>query len=180
MITIEALDPSRRADFLAVLRAGRSDSSQCFCTAYHTRDWDKPGAGLACRERLFAEGRSDGFLLYEDGRPVGWCQVGPWASFGTIASKPPAVEGAWAVTCMVVVPEARRRGLGHRLLAHALEECRRRGAPAAIAMGHRLGPTYSSPLPELPESVCVKAGMALLRDDPGCPTYVLRFSPAAR
>lgn len=167
------IDASRAADLESILRRGSGDSANCHCTAYHTPDWEKTGP--ACRRRLLEEGRSDGFLLYEDGRAVAWCQCAPWSSFGQLAARPPAEPGAWVMTCMVVPPGDRGRGLAHRLVSEILAELRRRGAPYLYAMGHRLGPTYSSPLPELPESVCIKAGMTLVKDDPECPRYGLRL-----
>jgi GNAT superfamily N-acetyltransferase len=172
-VRLERLDPARREDLLSVLRRGSEESAACCCTAYHSREWQTEGP--ACRARLLDEGRSDGYLLYVDGRPVAWCQCGPWSSFAVIASRPPAVPDAWAVTCMVVVPEARGRGVAHTLLREVLADLRSRGARHVYAFGHRLGPTYSSPLPELPESVCAKAGMTLARDDALCPLYELRL-----
>jgi GNAT superfamily N-acetyltransferase len=76
---------------------------------------------------------------------------------------------------MVIAPKFRGRGLAHRMLQAVLQELRGRGARYVRVFGHRLGPTYSSPLPELPESVCVKAGMTLEKDDPECPRYCARF-----
>jgi GNAT superfamily N-acetyltransferase len=173
-LRLRPLEASLRADFLAVLDRGSAESGPCRCTAYHIRGYEKEGP--ACRDRMFAEGRSDGYLLYEDGRPVGWCQCGPWESFAMLASKPAPQQGAWAITCMVLAPEAKGRGLAHALLREVLADLRRRGVPYVTAMGHRLGPTYSSPLPELPESVCVKAGMVLEKDDPECPRYGLKLA----
>jgi GNAT superfamily N-acetyltransferase len=174
---LERLTPDRREDLLSILRRGSDEAATCFCTAYHTRAWEEPGQGLACRTRLLDEGRSDGYLFYVDGRPVAWCQCGPWGSFAVIAPRPPAVPDAWAVTCMVVVPDARGQGVAHALLGEVLADLRRRGARHVYAFAHRLGPTYSSPLPELPESVCLKAGMTLARDDPECPLYESALAP---
>jgi GNAT superfamily N-acetyltransferase len=72
---------------------------------------------------------------------------------------------------MVLAPEARGKGLAHTLFREVLDDLRRRGVAYVVAFGHRLGPTYSSPLAELPESVCRKAGMSIERDDPECPRY---------
>ncbi len=174
-IRLEPLDASRRDDFLAVMRAGSDESPACLCTAYHQRGYDQPGAGAACRDRFFAENRFDGFLLYVDGRAMGWCQAGPWGSFAVLAPRPPAAPGAWAVTCMVLARDAKRRGLSHVFFGRVLDAIRQRGATYAVAFGHRLGPTYSSPLAELPESVCIRAGMTMIENDPECPVYGRRL-----
>ncbi len=176
-IRLEPFDASRRDDFLSVMGAGSGESARCFCTAFHVEDWDAPGKGLACRERLIGNNVSDGFLLYVDGRAAGWCQCGPWDSFGTLSGRPPAVRGAWAITCVVLARDVRGRGLAHALFGGVLDELRRRGVSHVYAFAHRLGPTYSSPLAELPEAVCRKAGMTLEHDDPECPVYGLRLAP---
>jgi GNAT superfamily N-acetyltransferase len=152
----------------SVLRRGGPEPDACHCTAYYRAD-----APAAFRDRLHAEGRSDGYLLYEDGRPVGWCQCGPLESFPALAARPASVAGSFAVTCMVVVPEARGRGLAHVMLREVVADLRARGARFVLACAHRLGPDYSSPLPELPESVCRAAGFRLERDHRECPLYGL-------
>ncbi|MCI0343253.1 MAG: GNAT family N-acetyltransferase [Planctomycetales bacterium] len=177
---LRRLDASRREDFLALMRRGSEESAACLCTAYLGAGPEPAGAGSACRESRFREGLSDGYLLYDGAQAVAWCQVGPWASFPLLAKRPPPAPDAWALTCLVVAPEARRRGHAHALLREVLAEIARCGAPYAVAFGHRLGPTYSSPLPELPESVCRGAGMTLLRDDPECPLYGIRLGAPGR
>jgi O-acetylserine/cysteine efflux transporter len=178
-VTVQPLDRSRREDFLAVMGAGSEESRACLCTAYHGVSPETPGAPAACRERLLSEGPSDGWLLYVGGRPAGWVQCAPWESFAVFKAKPAPEAGAWVVTCLVVVPELRKRGFAHELFRRALDEAFRRGAAAVVACGHRLGPGYSSPLPELPESVCVAAGLTLLRDDRECPMYIARRPQAS-
>jgi hypothetical protein len=171
---LEPLDASLRADFISVLSRGSDESAACLCTAHHGCDYAKPGAGPACREKLLAEGRSDGYLLYLDERPVGWCQCGPWTSFAVL-KVPPKEPGAWVITCMVIAPEAKGKGHGHSIFRAVIDAIRKKDAPYVYAFGHRLGPAYSSPLAELPESVCLKAGMTLVKDDPECPLYGMRL-----
>lgn len=174
-LRIVPLTPSLRADFGKLLREGSAESARCLCTAYH--GGGEEGAG--CRARLFASGVSDGYLLYRDGAPAGWCQCAAWESLPLLAKRPPPADGAFAIPCMVILPKERGKGLAHALLREVLADLRRRGVAYAVAFGHRLGPTYGSPLPELPESVCVKAGMALLRDDPECPLYGVALGTGA-
>ncbi len=171
--SIAPLDSSRRDDFFAVLERSGDEPRTCLCTAFYGVDLAQSGRARACRDSRIA-GQSDGYLLYVDRRPVGWVQCGPLAMFDAVAQTP-AEPGAWAITCLVLAPEARGQGLAHVLFTDVLAALRARGVPYVIAFGHRLGPTYSSPLAELPESVCVKAGMVLVRDHPECPRYGLRL-----
>lgn len=174
-LDLRPLSPGTREAFLSVLARGSEDAARCLCTAYHGADLAEPGPPRACRDRLLREGVSDGVLLCEDEAPLAWCQFGPLDSFAAIARRPPVTDGTWAVTCMVVVPEARGRGLAHALLEAVLAEVRTRGARRVLAFAHRLGPGYSSPLPELPESVCIAAGMTLHKDHAECPVYRIDF-----
>ncbi len=174
------LTAARRVDFDALMASGSADAAACRCTAYHGAKIDQEGAGPACRARLLNAGQADGFLLCRGGRALAWCQCAPWESFALLARRPPPLDGAWALTCIVIPARQRGQGLAHALVAELLRELRRRGARSVVAFGHRLGPTYGSPLPELPERVCVRAGMRLLRDDPECPLYGLELDPEGR
>jgi hypothetical protein len=79
---LRRFEPSLRGDLLAVLRRGSADSAACFCTASYGAE-----SAEAFRDRLFAESRSDGCLLYEDGDPVAWCQFGACSAHGPRAGR---------------------------------------------------------------------------------------------
>ncbi len=77
-----------------------------------------------------------GVVAMFDGERVGWCSVAPRASFSRLrtsastsspatAADDPAV---WSVTCFVVRPGFRRRGVAAALLAVAIEHARTGGA----------------------------------------------------
>ena len=173
-VTIKQLAPALRRDFYEVMHRGTAESAECLCTAYQVSDWSDESARAAFRNGIFESGRSDGYLMYVGGIPAGWCQCAPLESFAGLAGK--QVEpGTWAITCMVLLPEWRGKGMAHHMFQLVLENLRRRGANRVRAYGHRLGPDYSSPLDELPERVCTRAGMTLERDHPECPVYSLRL-----
>ena len=175
--SLRRLESALGPDLLGLLGRASTDAAGCFCTAYLAPGDLGPEAREAIRARRLDSGPADGYLLYREGRAVAWCQCGPWSEFGYLARKEPPVPGAWVVTCMVVDPDLRGQGLAHALLAEVLPELARRGAPYVLACAHRLGPTYSSPLPELPESVCRAAGMTLVRDHAECPLYGVPVGP---
>ena len=84
----------------------------------------------ALRERLFARGEYDGYLMHEGDTPVAWCQVGPRDRLEKLTRQfdLEADPAAWAITCFLVVPEARGRGLARELLEAVLEDLPGRGA----------------------------------------------------
>ena len=80
-IEVLPFDASRREDFFAV-HSEINDCGWCSCVAWWVPTWDGWGNRTASenrelRESLCERGEYDGYLLYLDGAPVGWCQVGP-------------------------------------------------------------------------------------------------------
>ncbi len=120
------LSSSNRRDFFRV-HCEEAEAGWCFCTAWWVPTWDgfsdrSAADNLALREHLFDQGHDDGFLLFENEDPVGWCQVGPRDRFQKLRTqyelKPnPSV---WAVTCFVIAPPQRGRGLARFLLRGVL------------------------------------------------------------
>jgi len=164
-IRVERLAAARVDDFFTL--HGTPPFEWCHCVAWEVPTWDGWGERTAAenralRERLFAAGRYDGYLLYVDGAVAGWCQCGPrdgWpklaAQFG-LAPDP----GAWAVTCFCIRPEVRRQGLAGRLLRAILGDLRQRGVARVegyprAAGEHEDGELWTGPL-ELFEGVGFK------------------------
>ncbi|MCC6574780.1 MAG: GNAT family N-acetyltransferase [Planctomycetes bacterium] len=168
-LTLRRLSADARADFMALMQRGSEESAACLCTAYHGA---APEDAPACRNALM-QGQPDGYLLYRDGAAAAWCQCGPWDSFKVFSQR--KRPGSWVITCMVVAPHARGQGLVHAMLAKVFDDLKARGIKHVLACAHRLGPAYSSPLAELPEAACIKAGMTIERDDAECPRYEIKL-----
>jgi GNAT superfamily N-acetyltransferase len=81
---------------------------------------DLDGARRFLAERL-ARGESVIFALIESGRALGFTQLFP--SFSSVAMRP-----IWILNDLFVAEEARRRGVGARLLGAARDHARRTGA----------------------------------------------------
>jgi GNAT superfamily N-acetyltransferase len=89
-------------------------------------------------EKLTAEEtRPMGVLAYDEGRPVGWCAVGPRSRYARalrspiLAAREPAEDDdVWLVPCFFVRVGARRAGTTQLLLTAAVEQARRHGATA--------------------------------------------------
>jgi GNAT superfamily N-acetyltransferase len=82
--------------------------------------------------RIVASGEVPGILAYHEGRPVGWCSIGPRERF-------PALERSrilarvdekpvWSIVCFFVARPERRRGVSLRLLRASVDHARRNGA----------------------------------------------------
>jgi GNAT superfamily N-acetyltransferase len=180
---LRPLDASTAAAFRTLMERSGDECRSCLCTVYHVPSWENHSLAGPCRERLIAEGPCDGFLLYEGGAAVGWCQAAPRERFALMDRHAGAGgrPGDWAVTCLVLAPEARRKGRAHDLLRLVLEEARRRGARRVQAVACRYGPDEdTSASIEFPESLCRRAGMTLERDHPMRPVYVLDIGEGAR
>jgi GNAT superfamily N-acetyltransferase len=132
-LDVRPADPDRWDDVVTVMGT-RGDPSRCWCQFFHRRGQDWETATTASnRERLcgqIADARvPPGVLAYDGDEPVGWCQVAPKADFARLlhspSSAPPRDEPdppeLWAVTCFVVPPRRRRRGVAAELLAGAVE-----------------------------------------------------------
>src|SRR5207248_3911428 len=126
LIEVHRFEPARRADFDR-LHCAADGAEWCQCTAWWTPTWEEFAArtaeeNRAHRDALCARGEWDGYLLYEDHAPAGWCQAGPRDRLAKLARQYALAPdpGAWAITCFRTAPARRRRGLAARLLAGVL------------------------------------------------------------
>jgi len=176
-LELRSLSADTSADFERIVRDAGADAAQCLCTAAYVRFWEDPSLARPCRDRILAEGRSDGFLLHEDGAAIGWCQAAARDTMPYYRDRSRAVDarpGVFAVTCLLLLPAVRRRGLSRELLRMVLDELRRGGARAIHAFPCRYGEDEdTSESIEFPERLCQRAGMALLQDHRIRPLYGL-------
>jgi len=119
-------------DFLGDEEDGRG---HCFCAAWWVPTWEEwktrtPAENRAQRAALLARGERDGYLLFDGGRAVGWCQAGPRDRLTKLLKQYglPADPAVWAVTCFEIAPSHRGRGAAAFLLRGVLEDLRSRGA----------------------------------------------------
>jgi GNAT superfamily N-acetyltransferase len=168
-LDVVPVSPANRADFHRVHHDDH-DCGWCSCVAWWVPTWDGWGdrtaeENRALRESLFDRGEYDGYLLYADGEPIGWCQVGPRdrleklvAQFGL-----PADPAVWAITCFQIVPAHRGRGRAAALLDGVLLDLQRRGIAAVQAYprsGERLDPEDAW---TGPESLFTSRGFRVVR-----------------
>jgi GNAT superfamily N-acetyltransferase len=114
----------------------------CWCTYFRLPpSARRASSGMRNKDIIRARieaGPPPGLLALEDGKALGWMQIGPradvpeWNNRGR-ASAPVADGGAadpavWAISCFFIRTDARGRGLSHLLVAGGVEHARRSGA----------------------------------------------------
>lgn len=83
-----------------------------------------PSNRQAMRE-LIEAGGCPGLLALLEGRPVGWCAVGPLSEYPRYTDQD---ADGWAIACLLVASEARGKGVGRALVETAVEHAATNGA----------------------------------------------------
>jgi GNAT superfamily N-acetyltransferase len=172
-IEIKQLSSATREDFYAVHRAGEY-TDFCLCGYWwvaSSEGWDDRTEQEAISQRagLFAQGVSDGYLLYVDQKPVGWGQVYPRDRLPNLVNKFGFKTDAdvWCIGCFMLAPQARGKGLARRFLALMLVDLQDRGikklqAFPRVETNLSANEAWSGPL-----SLYEKAGFRMLGEQQG-------------
>lgn len=180
-ISIVRMDGSRIDDFYRVHHPDRG-TGWCYCVAWWVETWEGWGdrsdeVNRQLRDRLFGEDHYDGYLLYLDGEPAGWCQCGIRDRLAKLVRQfglEPSPK-TWAITCFVVLPEYRGRGLAHRFLAGILDDLEVRGIRHVQAFPKRKTGLSAGEVWTGPEALFRGANFEIERDDPEHPIYGRRL-----
>ncbi len=178
-IEVHPLENERLADYLEffdrVAFTDNPDWADCYCLFYHVpeQEWEKRSgaqnrAGAAA---LIRDGGLCGFLAYEGGRPVGWCNANRKDRYALLAGSrelwEPQEDGSrtLSVVCFVISPEHRRRGIARELLSAVCAAARARGLERVEAYPRKKAGTaaehYRGPLP-----LYLSQGFAVYREFP--------------
>ncbi len=81
------------------------------------------------RQHLFEQVHFDGYLLYLDDEPLGWCQVLQRDRLKKLVKqyKLKVDPDVWAVTCFVIEPTHRNQGLAGYLLEEVISDLKKQG-----------------------------------------------------
>ena len=125
VFTVRLLSEQIVGDFWS-LHSEEVDHGWCCCTAWWAPSFKVFGSRTAeenkeIREELFAKGQYEGFILYENGTPIGWCQCGSLNRLKLLCEHyhlmPDEIDDeVQAISCLFLVPSARGRGLAHRFI----------------------------------------------------------------
>ena len=145
----------------------------CYCVAWWMPNWEtwneRTGEqNKKLREVLFCDGISDGYMLYLDDEPSGWCQVYQRDSLPNLVNSfhfdpDPQV---WAVTCFMIAPDARKKGLAHELLKRILVDLKSQGVTKVQAFPKSESGLPASEVWAGPLGVYQKAGFVKIKDFP--------------
>ena len=179
---VHPMESSRRGDFLR-LHSAENGCDRCFCVAWWVPTWEGWGDRTAeenrrLRESLWDRSVWDGYLLYVDGEPAGWCQaierdrlVKPAADFHLDEDK-----GTWAIGCFLIAPSHRRRGHAAYLLDAGLRDLPTRGARRIEAYPKRGADLDAEELWNGPESLLRSRGFRVVKDAPVRPVLTLELN----
>lgn len=180
-INIKPIDGLRRFDFYQV-HARENGEGWCNCVAWWVPTWEEWGKrsadeNRALRDELFDRGEFDGYLLYAGDKPVGWCQCGPRDRLSKLVeqSKLERSPETWALTCFVIIPSHRGKGLAHLFLKEILADLKHRGVRHVqgfpkCGQGLDAGEVWTGP-----ESLFIRAGFSVEKPDPQWPVYGKRL-----
>jgi GNAT superfamily N-acetyltransferase len=134
-LTFAPVTPDRWDD-LDRLFSQRGACQQCWCmwwrlsrAEFMARDVRERREGM---RQIVATGQAPGILAFRDGRPLGWCSVGPRERFGRLEQSPRLRRiddrPVWSIVCFFVAEAARRQGISEALVKAAVVFAAEQGA----------------------------------------------------
>jgi len=182
-LRVSSFNPSNRDDFFEFhQRVG----GECFCTAWWVDPWEdwlkrNPDENKKLREELLAAGEYDGFLIYDDEKVIGWCQVGAQDRFSKLLSQFTLTldPKAWAITCFRVDSEYRRKGVASEMLRGVINKLGQKGVERVVAF-----PKIDVSLPSDeqwtgPKAIYENAGFRMVKENKTRAVYYLDVKKVA-
>lgn len=130
-------------DLFARVHDNEVGEGWCHCTAWWVDTWDgfperSAVENQALRQNINAGEDHDGFILLAAGEPIGWCQVTNRSRLPMLKVRygPAPDDEVFAITCWVLHPEHRGKGLAHLYLDLILTDLRLRGVTRVQAFPH--------------------------------------------
>lgn len=148
----QPLTMDRWGDF-EELFGGRGACGGCWCMSWRlARREFNAGKGEGNRlamKALVGSGTVPGLLGYLDGRPVGWCSLGPREQFPALARSrvlaPVDSQPCWSVSCLFVRRSCRNMGIATLLVGAAVAYLKDKGA--RFLEGYPVEPWVGRPIP---------------------------------
>lgn len=170
---LAALGPETKDAFYR-LHNDSCGAGWCRCVAWWVDSFDGWGQrtaaqNLALRESLFDRAVGDGYLLFDGNDPVAWCQVVKPDEPPNLASRfalpEDACRGARAISCVLIHPGHRRRGLARRMLSMVLEALTEQEIKAVYAYPKSSDDLEAGDLWNGPLALWIELGFESVRND---------------
>ncbi|MEW5816944.1 MAG: GNAT family N-acetyltransferase, partial [Spirochaetota bacterium] len=140
-IKIESLNTERLKDFLyffdSVAFTDNPGWANCYCYFYHIacggKQWERRSKtdNRTAAEKLILSGKMKGYLAYQDGQPVGWCNANDKVNYPRLEADSELWHGkdeqVCSIVCFIVAPEHRGKGIADQLLHRALSDYSEKG-----------------------------------------------------
>lgn len=170
-LLVKELTPSLRDDFLLffdnIAFADNPDWSDCYCSAYHFANNKGKAESRRQASMLVEDDRMHGFLAYDNGKPVGWCNAASRGSYPVLhwllGPGPEKGERVGSIVCFVVASSHRGRGVASQLLNAACSKFSELGLDYAEAYPVKKPPSAAYDFPG-PLSMYLKNGFTAYRD----------------
>jgi len=103
----------------------------CYCTYYYYPRYEGSlSTGKSRREYakwLIENGKMTGYLVYEDGKVIGWCNVGSKRNYTKLKGNESSSEGTKSIVCFMIEDQYRGRGIATALLKRIINDSRKDG-----------------------------------------------------
>ncbi len=134
-IVLEEASPDKWND-LQALFGDKGAYGGCWCTYFRLRRAEFASRTKNERKEimggLISSGKTPGLIAYMEGKPVGWCSLGPRDEFILLSSsrilKPIDDEPVWSIVCFYIDKKYRRKGVMKSLIRGALSYAGKKGA----------------------------------------------------
>jgi GNAT superfamily N-acetyltransferase len=128
------LTPERWEDFESLF-GERGACGGCWCMWWRIKrsvfEKQKGPANRKAMKNLVDSGYVPGLLVYIEGKPAGWCALGPRDDFPVLQNsrilKPVDNQRVWSVVCFYIDKAYRKQGLSVAVLKKAVEYVKEKG-----------------------------------------------------
>jgi GNAT superfamily N-acetyltransferase len=103
----------------------------CYCTYYYYPRFEASRkAGRSRREYakwLIDHNKMSGYLAYEKGSVIGWCNAGPKQYYPKLKGQDPSDDGTKSIVCFTIDERYRGRGIATALLKRVVKDAKKDG-----------------------------------------------------
>ncbi len=116
----------------------------CWCMSWRLKrsefERQKGEKNKKAMRAIIKSGEVPGIIIYIEGKPAGWCSLGPRQNFSALERsrilKKVDDQDVWSIVCFFIPKQNRRKGLSVQLIKAAIEYAREQGARILEAYPH--------------------------------------------